>query len=114
MIFIGEAGVGKTMMANAVAASFKRKKLLRTGRVVVASRSDFVGNVVGGTEPKTNNLIESALGGILFVDEAYNLCTDDSDQFGMIAVSILLEKMETYRDDLIVIFAGYPREILNF
>ena len=114
MIFTGNPGTGKTTMARLIARLFKALGLLSQGQLVEVSRSDLVGRYVGHTAPLTRQVIESALGGILFIDEAYSLVRGKDDSFGLEAVDTLVKGMEDYRDDLIVILAGYSREMSEF
>lgn len=114
MIFTGNPGTGKTTMARLIARLFKTLGLLSQGQLVEVSRSDLVGRYVGHTAPLTRQVIESALGGILFIDEAYSLVRGKDDSFGLEAVDTLVKGMEDYRDDLIVILAGYSREMSEF
>lgn len=114
MIFTGNPGTGKTTMARLIARLFKALGLLSQGQLMEVSRSDLVGRYVGHTAPLTRQVIESALGGILFIDEAYSLVRGKDDSFGLEAVDTLVKGMEDYRDDLIVILAGYSREMSEF
>ena len=101
-------------MARLVARLFKALGLLSQGQLIEVSRSDLVGRYVGHTAPLTQQLIESALGGVLFIDEAYSLVRGKDDSFGLEAVDTLVKGMEDHRDDLIVILAGYSREMEEF
>ena len=114
MIFTGNPGTGKTTMARLVARLFKALGLLSQGQLIEVSRSDLVGRYVGHTAPLTQQIIESALGGVLFIDEAYSLVRGKDDSFGLEAVDTLVKGMEDHRDDLIVILAGYSREMEDF
>ena len=114
MIFTGNPGTGKTTMARLVARLFKALGLLTQGQLIEVSRSDLVGRYVGHTAPLTRQIIESALGGVLFIDEAYSLVRGKDDSFGLEAVDTLVKGMEDHRDDLIVILAGYSREMEEF
>lgn len=114
MIFTGNPGTGKTTMARLVARLFKALGLLSQGQLIEVSRSDLVGRYVGHTAPLTQQIIESALGGVLFIDEAYSLVRGKDDSFGLEAVDTLVKGMEDHRDDLIVILAGYSREMEEF
>lgn len=114
MIFTGNPGTGKTTMARLAARLFKALGLLSQGQLVEVSRSDLVGRYVGHTAPLTQQVIESALGGVLFIDEAYSLVRGKDDSFGLEAVDTLVKGMEDHRDDLIVILAGYSREMEEF
>ena len=88
--------------------------MLSQGQLIEVSRSDLVGRYVGHTAPLTQQIIESALGGVLFIDEAYSLVRGKDDSFGLEAVDTLVKGMEDHRDDLIVILAGYSREMEEF
>lgn len=114
MIFTGNPGTGKTMMARVVAKYLKAIGVLMGGQVREVSRADLVGRYVGHTAKLTNEVIQSALGGVLFIDEAYSLCRDKNDTFGLEAVDALVKGIEDYRDNLLVILAGYSDEMKDF
>ncbi len=117
MVFLGPPGTGKTAVARIVARIFYAFGLLDTPAVVEAHRADLVGEYLGATAIKTNDLIDSALGGVLFIDEAYSLVNDgdgQGDRFGAEAVQALLTRAEDDRDNLIIILAGYERQMENF
>ena len=114
MIFTGNPGTGKTTIARLVAKYLKAIGALRGGQLVEVSRGDLVGRYTGHTAPLTNSVIESALGGVLFIDEAYSLYRGEQDSFGLEAIDTLVKGMEDHRDDLVVILAGYTREMRQF
>ena len=114
MIFTGNPGTGKTTIARLVAKYLKAIGALRGGQLVEVTRADLVGRYTGHTAPLTNSVIESALGGVLFIDEAYSLYRGEQDSFGLEAIDTLVKGMEDHRDELVVILAGYTREMETF
>ena len=114
MIFTGNPGTGKTTIARLVSRMMKAAGILRQGQLVEVTRADLVGKYVGHTAPLTMEVIESALGGVLFIDEAYSLYRGKDDSFGLEAIDTLVKGMEDHRDDLIVILAGYDKEMNEF
>lgn len=114
MIFTGNPGTGKTTIARIVAKYLKSIGILSTGQLREVSRADLVGQYVGHTAKLTNEVIQSALGGVLFIDEAYALCRDKNDIFGLEAIDALVKAIEDYRHDLVVIMAGYKDEMESF
>ena len=114
MIFTGNPGTGKTTIARLVARYLKAIGALKGGQLVEVTRADLVGRYTGHTAPLTNSVIESALGGVLFIDEAYSLYRGEQDSFGLEAIDTLVKGMEDYRDELVVILAGYTREMETF
>ena len=114
MIFAGNPGTGKTTMARLAAQYLKAVGVLRGGQLVEVNRADLVGRYVGHTAPLTNQVIASALGGVLFIDEAYSLYRGRDDSFGLEAIDTLVKGMEDHRDDLVVVLAGYTREMQTF
>ena len=114
MIFTGNPGTGKTTIARLVARYLKAIGALKGGQLVEVTRADLVGRYTGHTAPLTNSVIESALGGVLFIDEAYSLYRGEQDSFGLEAIDTLVKGMEDHRDELVVILAGYAREMETF
>lgn len=114
MIFTGNPGTGKTTIARIVAKYLKAIGVLSSGQLREVSRSDMVGQYVGQTAKLTTELITSAIGGVLFIDEAYSLCRDKNDVFGLEAIDALVKGIEDHRDNLVVILAGYSDEMADF
>ena len=114
MIFTGNPGTGKTTMARLLARYLKAIGILESGQLIEVSRGDLVGRYVGHTAPLTKQVIQSALGGVLFIDEAYSLYRGKDDHFGLEAIDTLVKCMEDYRDQLIVVLAGYTKEMSEF
>ncbi|MFV7762531.1 MULTISPECIES: AAA family ATPase [Shewanella] len=110
MVFTGNSGTGKTVVARIVAQMFYALGLTRSNTFVEATRSDLVAGYVGHTAIKTNEVVDRALGGVLFIDEAYALNGEGND-FGAEAINTLLKRMEDDRGDLVIIMAGYENEI---
>ena len=118
MVFAGAPGTGKTTVARLMGRIFKAMGLLPSDKLIETDRSGLVGRYVGETAIKTKDIVQSALGGVLFIDEAYTLAGTDpvqqSDSFGLEAINTLLKEMEDNRDNLLVIAAGYTNEMRRF
>ena len=116
MVFLGNPGTGKTTVARIVAEMLYNLKYIKQNKLIEVSSKDLVAEYVGQTAPKTNAVVQKALGGVLFVDEAYSLASGNGqgNSFNEEAIATLIQAMENYRDDLVVIFAGYTREMQDF
>jgi len=112
MSFTGRPGTGKTTVAARMSQILHRLGYVRKGHVVTATRDDLVGQYIGHTAPKTREMLKKAMGGVLFIDEAYYLYRPENERdYGAEAIEILLQVMEANRDDLVVIFAGYKERM---
>ena len=114
LVFTGNPGTGKTTVARLVAGLYHRIGILPKGQLVEADRSQLVAGYTGQTALKTMDVINQAMGGVLFIDEAYALVNDDQDSFGKEAIETILKSMEDHRDELIVIVAGYTELMHKF
>ncbi len=114
MIFKGNPGTGKTTVARLLGKTFHETGILSQGHIVEVERADLVGEYIGHTAQKTRSQIKKALGGILFIDEAYSLARGGQKDFGKEAIDVLVKAMEDYRDQFILILAGYLREMDYF
>lgn len=114
MVFKGNPGTGKTTIARLLGRIFKGKGLLETGHLVEIERADLVGEYIGHTAQKARDQIKKALGGILFIDEAYSLARGGEKDFGKEAIDALVKGMEDHKDNLILILAGYKDEMDSF
>ncbi|HET7525013.1 MAG TPA: AAA family ATPase, partial [Burkholderiaceae bacterium] len=115
MCFTGNPGTGKTTVAMRMAEILHRLGYVRKGHLVAVTRDDLVGQYIGHTAPKTKEVLNKAMGGVLFIDEAYYLYRPDNERdYGQEAIEILLQVMENQRDDLVVILAGYKERMDTF
>ncbi len=115
MSFTGNPGTGKTTVAMRMAEILHRLGYVRTGHLIAVTRDDLVGQYIGHTAPKTKEVLKKAMGGVLFIDEAYYLYRPENERdYGQEAIEILLQVMENQRDDLVVILAGYKDRMDTF
>jgi probable Rubsico expression protein CbbX len=115
MSFTGNPGTGKTTVALRIASILHRLGYVRRGQIVSVTRDELVGQYIGHTAPKTKEILKKAMGGVLFIDEAYYLHRPDNERdYGQEAIEILLQVMETQREDLVVILAGYGERMDKF
>ena len=116
MVFLGNPGTGKTTIARIIAGILYNLKYVKQNKLIEVSSKDLVAEYVGQTAPKTMAVIQKALGGVLFVDEAYSLASGNGqgNSYNEEAIATLIQAMENYRDELVVIFAGYTKEMQDF
>jgi stage V sporulation protein K len=114
MIFKGNPGTGKTTIARIVAKLLQKMGVLTKGHLIEVERADLVGEYIGHTAQKTRDLVRKAIGGVLFIDEAYSLARGGEKDFGKEAIDTLVKAMEDHRNQFVLILAGYPAEIENF
>ncbi len=115
MCFTGNPGTGKTTVALRMAEILHKLEYVREGHLVAVTRDDLVGQYIGHTAPKTKEVIKKAMGGVLFIDEAYYLYKPENERdYGQESIEILLQVMENHRDDLVVILAGYKDKMERF
>lgn len=114
MIFKGNPGTGKTTVARIIGKMYKEIGVLEKGHLVEVERADLVGEYIGHTAQKTREQIKKALGGILFIDEAYSLARGGEKDFGKEAIDVLVKAMEDYKENIVLILAGYRNEMIYF
>jgi SpoVK/Ycf46/Vps4 family AAA+-type ATPase len=114
MVFTGNPGTGKTTVARIVARAFRALGIAKGGQLVETDRSGLVAGYVGQTALKTNKIVDSAMGGVLFIDEAYQLASGGEGDYGKEAIATLIKRMEDARGDIVVILAGYSEDMDRF
>lgn len=114
LVLTGNPGTGKTTIARIIASIYKNMGIFSTGQLVEADRADLIAEYEGQTAVKVNKIVDSALNGVLFIDEAYSLLQSTNDSYGKEAIATLIKRMEDDRDKLVVIIAGYTEEMKSF
>ena len=114
MVFLGNPGTGKTTIARMIAGILYELGIIKENKLIEVGVKDLVAEYVGQTAPKTNLVIEKSLNGVLFIDEAYALASQSGNSYNDEAIATLIQAMENYRDKLVVIFAGYTKEMQDF
>lgn len=114
MVFLGNPGTGKTTIARMISNILFHLNYIKENKLIEVSSKDLVAEYVGQTAPKTMQVIEKSLNGVLFIDEAYTLASDNNNSYNDEAIATLIQAMENYRDQLVVIFAGYTKEMQEF
>ena len=114
MIFLGNPGTGKTTIARIISSILYNLGYVKENKLIEVSSKDLVAEYVGQTAPKTMSVIEKSLNGVLFIDEAYTLAVKGDNTYNSEAIATLIQCMENYRDKLVVIFAGYTKEMQDF
>lgn len=114
MVFTGNPGTGKTTVARLLGQIYRELGVLEKGQFIEVTRKDLISTIIGDTAKQVEKAVNSALGGILFIDEAYSICKDDNDIYGKEAIDTLVPLIENHKDELMVILAGYSKEMSDF